>query len=94
MRSRLQYFYSIAVFIGVLGTAYLMIHRDTNSRVPLRALQDGYNFRSEAEMSVPPSMKALFQTGDELSDLKEEKKPESIDSRLPSNSKSTKKSSP
>jgi hypothetical protein len=83
MKNGLQYFYSIAVFIGVLFTAYLMMNSDGNSRVPLRALQ-APTFRNEAAVT-DPAITQLLEMEEVLAKLKKDKSDDL--KRVPSQSK-------
>lgn len=80
MRSSLQYFYSISVFIGVLSTLYFMLSQDGGSRFPLRALQVPEEMRSEA--SVAPGLNQLFEVEKALAKLPKERA--IIERRIPS----------
>lgn len=71
MKNKLQYAYSITVFLGVLITAYMMMNKE-NTRVPLRAVQTPSSMRSEA--SVDSGVGQLFQMEDELSKLPPDKR--------------------
>lgn len=48
IRNKLQYFYSIVVFLGVLSTAYLMMEREGGARRPIGMLQPPNGFRLDA----------------------------------------------
>lgn len=72
MKNKLQYAYSISVFIGVLITTYLMMNKEGNARVPLRAVQAPPTLRSEASV-VDSAVSQLFQVEDQLSRLPGEK---------------------
>lgn len=48
MRSRLQYIYSISVFLGVLTAAYLLMDRESAQRRPADSLQAGAVLRYDA----------------------------------------------
>ena len=48
LRNRLQYFYTIGVFFGVLSTAYLLMERESGMRVPPDSVQLGASYRIEA----------------------------------------------
>lgn len=52
MRSKLQYLYSISVFLGVLVTSYLMMSKDESARLPFQALQN-QNQRVDASAGDP-----------------------------------------
>lgn len=67
MKNKLQYAYSITVFCGVIVTAYLMMNKEGNARIPLRALQEPPTYRSEAMLD--PAVNQLFQMEDQLSKL-------------------------
>jgi hypothetical protein len=70
MKNRLQYIYSISVFMGVIFTAYFIMSNEANSRVPLRSLQ-GPVYRAEAV--VDPAVQQLLQMEQELARLRKEK---------------------
>jgi len=73
MKNKLQYAYSITVFIGVLITTYLMMNKEGNTREPLRAVQAPASMlRSEAGL-VNSGVSQLFEMGDQLSRLPAEK---------------------
>lgn len=59
MRSKLQYIYSISVFLGVLVTSYLMMNKEGSSRVPLQAIQNGTQ-RVEAT-TADPAVQSLIE---------------------------------
>ena len=84
MKTRLQYAYSITVFVGVLLTAYLMMNKEGNARIPLRAVQ-APSYRTEAT-ALDPAVNQLFLMEDQLSKLPKEK----IKSRVPSDSQAKK----
>lgn len=58
MKNRLQYIYSISVFLGALITAYLMMNNDLNARVPYRSLTAP---QLVTEASVDPALNSLFE---------------------------------
>jgi len=68
LKNRLQYAYSITVFCGVLVTAYLMMNKEGNARIPLPALQGPSAYRTEAS-ALDPGVNQLFQMEDQLSKL-------------------------
>lgn len=75
MKNKLQYAYSITVFIGVLITTYLMMNKEGNARVPLRAVQaPASTLRSEAGL-VDSGVSQLFEMEDQLSRLPAQKAP-------------------
>lgn len=81
MRNKLQYAYSISVFLGVLMTSYLMMDRDGNSKSPLRAVQTP-SLRTEA-MPLDPAVNQLFEMEDAISKLRRDR-PEPATKRVPS----------
>jgi hypothetical protein len=81
MRTKLQYAYTIAVFFGVLVTAYLMMNREGNPRGPLNAFSNPA-VRSEATL-VDPAVTQLFEMEKALD--KKEKADEQR--RVPTNTK-------
>jgi hypothetical protein len=82
MKNKLQYAYSITVFLGVLVTAYLMMNREGNARIPMRALQ-GPSLRTEA-LVLDPAVNQLFEMEDALSKLPQDKPVNSRQKRSPS----------
>lgn len=70
MKNKLQYAYSITVFIGVLFTAYLMMNKD-GTVAPLRAVS-GPMYRTEAG-SLDPAVNELFQMEDQLAKMPKDK---------------------
>ena len=60
MRNKLQYAYTITVFVGVLLTAYLMMNRDGNAHIPFRSFQSPSNLRTEAQI-LDPGLNQLFE---------------------------------
>lgn len=84
MKNKLQYAYSITVFCGVLVSAYLMMNKEGNARIPLRAVQAPAAMRMEAA-AVDPGVSQLFQMEDQLSKLPVEKK--RLPSELPSDTR-------
>ena len=72
MKNRLQYLYTITVFVGVLITAYMMINSEGSSHLPLRAMDTpNPTFRSEA--TVDPALQELFQMEAALGQIKKDK---------------------
>lgn len=69
MRNRLQYAYSISVFMGVLVTAYLMLDRDLNANIQARPMEVG-SFRA-TEGAVDPALGRLFEMEAELSKVRQ-----------------------
>ncbi len=61
MRNKLQYAYSITVFVGVLLTAYLMMNRDGNAHIPFRSFEAPATLRTEAQV-LDPGLNQLFET--------------------------------
>lgn len=59
VKNKLQYMYTITVFFGVLMTAYLMMNREGNARIPLRSFE-GAALRTEAQV-LDPGLKQLFE---------------------------------
>ncbi len=59
MKNKLQYAYTISVFMGVLLTAYMMMNQGTTLRVPNRNFQSG-GFRAEAQV-VDPAVSQLLE---------------------------------
>lgn len=71
MKNRLQYIYSISVFIGVFISAYLMIDGANMRQYSPRDVQ-GPVFRQEAAAS-DPALNQLFQMEEALAQLKKER---------------------
>lgn len=71
MKNRLQYVYTILVFLGVLTTSYLMMNKEGNARIPLRIYQGPY-FRTEAAM-MDPAVNQLFEMESALTKARQEK---------------------
>jgi hypothetical protein len=69
MKNKLQYAYSITVFIGVLLTAYLMMNRDGNARIPFRSFESPSSLRTEAQV-LDPSLNQLFEMENALNKRK------------------------
>lgn len=92
MRNTLQYAYSIAVLSGVLVTAYLMMNKEGNARIPLPEFQS-QSYRTEA-LSVDPGVTQLFEMEDALAHLPSDPLPVPAEPpypqqrRVPSNTKS------
>ena len=81
MRTRLQYAYSITVFLGALATAYLMMNQEP-SRVSNRLLASP-TFRSEAA-AMDQAMSQLIEVGSELAKIpKGTPSPASLESERP-----------
>jgi len=85
MKNKLQYAYSITVFMGVLVTAYLMMNREGNAHIPMRALPGPSNLRTEA-LVLDPGVNQLFEMSDALSKLPRENEPP-FQKRAPSDTK-------
>ena len=71
MKNRLQYFYSISIFVGVIVAAYLMMNQDSTMRMPIRSVA-GPIYRTEAAM-MDAAVSELFQVEKELRQLPERK---------------------
>ena len=85
MKNKLQYAYSITVFMGVLVTAYLMMNREGNAHIPMRALPGPSNLRTEAFV-LDPGVNQLFEMEDALSKLPRNSEP-AMQKRAPSDTK-------
>lgn len=83
MRNRLQYAYSIAVFFGALSTAYFMMNREGNVRLPIGSYQSP-ELKAEASL-VDPAVSSLFEMESELK-KSTKVKPETL-KRLPTQTK-------
>ena len=85
MRNRLQYLYSISIFLGAFVTAYLMMDRDLKSRVPYRVVQAP---AMVSEANIDPALGSLFEVEKGLDKLNQS---ENVKKRIPSQMNSTKK---
>lgn len=70
MRNKLQYAYSIAVFIGVLITAYSMMGRNDSRRLPFQMVQTSGS-KVEASL-IDPAVTSLFDMESALKSLPEQ----------------------
>jgi hypothetical protein len=68
MRNRLQYIYSITVFLGALITAYLMMDNDLKAQAPYRTVK-APSLTTEA--SVDPALGSLFEVEKGLGNINE-----------------------
>ena len=82
MKTRLQYAYSITIFIGVLASSYLMMNQDSSRGLPQQLLQ-GSSMTKEATM-MDPVVNQLFEFEEALS--KQYKDEESQPKRIPTKS--------
>jgi hypothetical protein len=71
MRNKLQYAYTISVFVGVLVTSYLMMNREGNAKIPLRSVS-APTLRTEA-LALDPAVNQLFEMEDAITKLRKEK---------------------
>jgi len=69
MKNKLQYVYTITVFIGVLFTAYLMMNTDTNARIPFRTVETA-PLRTDAQV-LDPGLNQLFEMENALNRRKD-----------------------
>lgn len=69
-RNKLQYFYSISVFVGVLTTAFLMMERETGARLPIDTLESASSYRLDAGVG-DDALARLIEVENALSALKE-----------------------
>ena len=60
MRNKLQYFYSVLVFFGVLACSYFMVSQESTSAIPFRSIE-APPLRAEAS-ALSPGMNQLFET--------------------------------
>ena len=67
MRNRLQYFYSITVFAGVLVTAYFMVDRQQTQFSGQRTQSATY--RAEAGL-IDPALGQLLQIENDLEEIR------------------------
>lgn len=67
MRGKLQYLYSIGVFVGVLLSTYMMMSHDGSSRLPLHIFQGTQDGRAMQASVVDPSVDQLFEFEEALS---------------------------
>lgn len=79
MKNKLQYAYTISVFMGVLLTAYMMMNQGATLSVPNRNFQNG-GFRAEAQ-AVDPAIRQLLEMENALAKVPKEK---AKDERVPS----------
>lgn len=88
LRNRLQYLYSIVVFVGVLVTAYLMMNSENQREPLLRAFQaTSPVYRPEAA-TLDPGLNQLFEMEQVLSKMRKERTEEQ--KRLPTQALPTK----
>ena len=73
MRYKLQYFYSILVFFGVLGCSYFMVSQDATTSIPFRSLQ-APPLRAEAS-ALNPGMSQLFEAERAMNRVKRDGSP-------------------
>ncbi|MEZ4750753.1 MAG: hypothetical protein R3B54_09045 [Bdellovibrionota bacterium] len=76
MRGKLQYIYSIGVFVGVLLSSYMMMNHDGNSRLPLLIFQGTQDGRPTQASVVDPSVDQLFEFEEALSNQVLDEKPQ------------------
>ncbi|MCB0405217.1 MAG: hypothetical protein KDD51_10565 [Bdellovibrionales bacterium] len=76
MRGKLQYLYSISVFVGVLLSSYMMMNHDGNSRLPLLIFQGTEDGQAAQASVVDPSVDQLFEFEEALSNQVLEDKPQ------------------
>lgn len=82
MKNKLQYAYSISVFVGVLLTAYMMMNQGSGPLGPNRNFQNG-SYRSEAQAG-DPAVSKLLEMENALAKVPSSKPREKDDSRVPS----------
>lgn len=70
MRSKLQYIYSISVFVGVLVTSYMMMSKDDSARLPQTVQTPGARFDASV---ADPAVQSLIDIEKALRGLKKEK---------------------
>ncbi len=78
MKNKLQYAYTISVFMGVLLTAYMMMNQGATLTSPNRNFQNS-SFRAEAQ-AVDPAINQLLEMENALAKVPKEKAKED---RLP-----------
>lgn len=71
MRSKLQYIYSISVFMGVLIASYMMMSKDESARVPFQAIQTTPS-RVEAA-AADPGMQSLIDIEQALKSIRKDR---------------------
>lgn len=86
MRSKLQYLYSISVFLGVLVTSYLMMSKDESARVPFQAMQ---NQNQRLDASSDPAVQSLMDIQNALRAFPRTTPAPGVDKRAPSFTKRT-----
>lgn len=85
MKNKLQYVYSISVFLGVLLSSYLMMNQNDNSRLPLQSLGGPGPTTQEAAV-VDPVVNQLFEFEEALSNQYNEESPTPLPKRKPTES--------
>src|SRR5262245_46905237 len=73
MRYRLQYFYSIIIFFGVLACSYFMVSRETGPAIPFRTIE-APPLRAEAS-PLDPGVSQLFEAEKAIAKVKKEPTP-------------------
>ncbi len=74
MRYKLQYFYSILVFFGVLACSYFMVSQDATTAIPFRSIE-APPLRAEAS-ALNPGMSQLFETERAMNKAKKDASPQ------------------
>ncbi len=69
-RNRLQYFYSISVFLGVLVSAYLMMEKESGARLPVDSIQATNTLRLDAGVG-DEALARLIEVEKELISIRE-----------------------
>ena len=82
MKNKLQYAYSISVFVGVLLTAYMMMNQGAGPLGPNRNFQNG-SYRSEAQAG-DPAISKLLEMENALAKVPAPKLKDKDDDRAPS----------
>jgi len=83
MKNKLQYAYSISVFVGVLLTAYMMMNQGAGPLAPNRNFQQNGAFRSEAQ-AVDPAVSRLLEMENALAKVPKDKPKSPQEERAPS----------
>lgn len=82
MKNKLQYAYSISIFVGVLLTAYMMMNQGSGPLGPNRNFQNG-SYRSEAQAG-DPAVGKLLEMENALAKVPASKPRDKEDARSPS----------
>ncbi|MBI4404695.1 MAG: hypothetical protein HY537_11065 [Deltaproteobacteria bacterium] len=73
-RNKLQYLYSIGIFLGVIVTSYFMIDRESNARLPANSFQ-GTQWRADSQVA-DPALNQLLEMERALSRIRKDREDE------------------